>query len=313
MQKGGFSFGARGVVQPKLPYHKRALKPEQLLQKLRDNGLIVAPGKEKLALAYLRSIGAYRLKGYWHHLASPATKRFQGGVTFDAIVARCEFDRELRAATFTAIERLEVAIRAAIANLLSLRHSAHWFLQPSIFKPTRDWGLGQLIRKVEEEVRRSEGKRFIDHYFSRHDEPYLPPSWAISECVTFGLWSRTYSILRDSDDKKIICKRFAVDEPEVFKSWIHSLSVVRNLVAHHGQVLRVKLGVAPANYKKAGIRFGDPKSFFAIATVIQYLLRQTSLPNTWATDLETIFAKYPTVLPIELGFPAFWKSAPGWV
>ena len=288
------------------------MKPEHLLQKLRDSGLTIDPGTEGVVLDYLRGVGAYRLKGYWHHLTCPSTKRFQSGVTFSLIVARCEFDRELRAATFNAIERLEVAIRSAIANLLSLRHSTHWFLDPSIFKPTREWGLGQLIRKVEEEVRRSEGKRFIDHYFSKHDEPYLPPSWAISECVSFGLWSRTYSILRDANDKKIICKRFAVDEPEVFKSWIHSLAVVRNLIAHHGQVLRVRLGVAPANYKKAGIKFNDQKSFFATATIIQYLLRQTGLPNTWVADLEEIFMKYPTVSPAELGFPVSWRSEPGW-
>ena len=297
----------------KIPYEKKALTPEDLLKKLQDRGLVVAPGTEGLALDYLRGVGAHRLKGYWHHMAHPTTKCFNAGANFEQIISRCEFDRELRAATIDAIERLEVAIRSAIANLLSLKHSPHWFLEPKIFKPTREWGMGQLLRKIEDEVHRSDSKRFIDHYFSRHDEPYLPPSWAVSECVTFGLWSRTYSILRDPNDKKVICKRFGVDEPDVFKSWIHSLSVVRNLVAHHGQVLRVKLGVGPANYKKAGIKFRDQKSFFATATVVQYLLRQTKLPNSWVADLDRIFANYPSISPAELGFPATWKSEPGWV
>lgn len=300
------------MVPTKPSYQKKALTPEELLVKLSSRGLVVDSGTERLALEYLRGVGAYRLKGYWHHLADATTKRFADGTTFSEVIRRCEFDRELRAATIAAIERLEVAIRCAIANLLSLKHSPHWFLQPSIFRPTREWGLGHLIRKIEEEVHRSSGKRFIDHYFTKHDEPYLPPSWAISECVTFGLWSRTYAMLRDPNDKKVICKRFAVDEPDVFKSWIHSLTVVRNLAAHHGQILRVKLGVAPANYKKAGIKFRDQKSFFATATVIQYLLRQTRLPNTWVEDLEAIFSKYPSVSSSELGFPATWRSEPGW-
>jgi abortive infection bacteriophage resistance protein len=313
VQKAGFLFGSLNVTQPTVSYQKKASSPEFLLQKLEARGLNISQGTRTLALDYLRGVGAYRLKGYWFHLVDPVSKRFPPGASFDEVLARCDFDRELRAAAGAAIDRLEVAVRAAIADGLSLKHSPHWFLEPSVFKPTREWGMGQLIRKIEEEVRRAEGKRFVEHYFSKYDDPYLPPSWVISECVSFGLWSRTYSILRDVNDKKAISRRFSIDEPDVFKSWIHNLTVIRNLVAHHGQILRVKLGVAPANYKKAGIKFRDQKSFFATATVIQYLLRQTKLPNTWVADLDDIFAKYPSISPSELGFPASWKSEPGWV
>lgn len=312
VQKAGFLFGGQRVSQQKVSYLKKASSPEVLLQKLEDRGLVVSKCTKRIALDYLRGVGAYRLKGYWHHLVDASSQRFPSGSSFGQIIDRCEFDRELRAATAAAIDRLEVAIRTAIADALSLKHSPYWFLLPGIFKPTRDWGMGHLIRKIEEEVRRAEGKRFVEHYLAKYDEPYLPPSWAVAECVSFGLWSRTYSILRDVNDKKAISRRFAIDEPDVFKSWIHSLTVVRNLAAHHGQILRVKLGVAPANYKKAGIKFRDQKSFFATATVIQYLLRQTRLPNTWVEDLEAIFSKYPSVSSSELGFPATWRSEPGW-
>ncbi|MBQ1764248.1 MAG: Abi family protein [Aquincola sp.] len=296
----------------KVPFSKVAATPEQLLQKLKDRGLVVSAATEPMALAYLRGVGGYRLKGYWFHVVDPATKRFPAGYTFEQIAARCELDRELRAATIEAIDRLEVAIRTVMANYLSLRHSPHWFLNTAIFKPTRDWGVGQLIRKIEEEVRRAEGKRFVAHYFNRHDDPYLPPSWSISECVTFGLWSRTYAILRDAHDKKAISKRFGVDQVEVFQSWIHTLTVVRNVAAHHGQLLRVRLGVAPANYKSAGIKFADQKSFYAAATVVHFLLVQTGLPHRWKAELTAIFQRYPDVEPAELGFPAGWTTQPGW-
>jgi hypothetical protein len=49
-----------------------------------------------------------------------------------------------------------------------------------------------------------------------------------------------------------------------------------------------------------------------MATVIAYLLRQTRMPNTWISDLEAIFSRYPTVSPTDLGFPSTWKSEPGW-
>lgn len=296
----------------KLPFTKFASTPEELLQKLEYAGLIFSDVSRQQAHSYLRYVGGYRLKGYWFHLVDPSSKLFPSGCTFDDISARYEFDRELRAATISSIDRLEVAIRAVMANFLSLKHSPHWFLIPSIFKPTREWGIGQLVKKIEDEVRRATSKRFVEHYYSRHDEPYLPPSWVVSECVTFGLWSRTFAILRDGNDKKAISKKFGIDQVDVFQSWIHMLTVVRNIAAHQGQLLKVKLGVAPANYKSAGIKFTDQKSFFAAATVIQFMLNQTGLPHRWRQQMEGIFKKYPTVSISDLGFPVNWQSSPGW-
>jgi abortive infection bacteriophage resistance protein len=191
------------VAMAKSPFTKIAYTPAQILTKLVSQGLTVPAAYHKTAIDYLQHVGGYRLKGYWHHMLVPGTNQFSNGTTFSEIVDQCEFDRELRAATIAAIDRLEVSIRSSIANYLSLKHSPHWFLTPSIFKPNDKWGMGKLIQKIESEVGRSNQKSFIKHYNSQHDEPYLPPSWAITECVSFGFWSRTYAILRDNNDKKV--------------------------------------------------------------------------------------------------------------
>ena len=263
-------------------------------------------------MAYLNGVGAYRLKGYWHRAQDPVTKRFKAGFEFEDIRQCCELDREIRAATIEAIDRLEVAIRSGIADYLSLHHSPHWFLDPRIFKPTANAGMGQMIAKIEREVSQAKGKAFIAHYFQNHDDPYLPPSWAITECVSFGMWSRTFSILRDPTDKKGIAKRFGVDQADVFQSWIHALAVLRNVAAHHSQLLNTQLGVAPDGYRKANIAFRQPKSFYAVATVAHFLLRATKLPHRWKATLVSIFAAYPRVSPADLGFHPGWEHTPGW-
>lgn len=308
MQKAGFSCPK--VISVSLTtFTKSASNPSTLLTKLEGQGLQVAD--RSTALNYLQYVGGYRLKGYWHHLIDKATNQFPQGYNFTDIANRCEFDRELRAATIEAIDRLEVAIRSSIANYLSQKHGPHWFLKPSAFKPTKAWGLGQLLQKIESEVGRGKNN-FVKHYFSKHDDPYLPPSWSISECVSFGLWSRTYEILRDTNDKKAIAMKFNIDQPNVFASWIHAITVLRNVVAHHGQLLGNTQNVSPCEYKRLGIIFKDNKQFFALATVIQYMLTQTSLPNRWKADLKAIFDKYPTVNILEVGFPQKWESQPGW-
>jgi len=300
------------MVTNRTTFHKPAVSPERLLQKLEQQGVIVADEQRQSALNYMRFVGGYRLKGYWHHLVDPVTKVFPDGYRFEQIVCRCEFDRELRAITMAAIERLEIAVRVAMSNYLSLKHSPHWFLNGNLFRQGHRQGPADLVTKIESEVDRARDKAFVKHYFSRYNDPHLPPSWSVCECVTFGLWSRTYQLLKNPDDRKAISRRFSVEPTEVFESWIHTLTVVRNMVAHNGQLLRVKLGVAPRDYRKAGIRFSDSKSFYAVATVINFLLNETGLPQEWVGQLHGLFAKYPEIDLAEIGFPPDWSKQQGW-
>jgi abortive infection bacteriophage resistance protein len=295
-----------------VPFNKPASTPEQLLQKLERQGLVVDPVDRTTALNYLRFVGGYRLKGYWHHLVHPVTKTFPAEYNFRSLAERCEFDRELRAITIEAIERLEIAVRTSMANYLSVKHSPHWFLDDGLFKRDGRHGAAELIQKIEGEVERAKEKTFVKHYFERYSEPRLPPSWSICECVTFGLWSRTFQLLRDPNDRKAISKRFGISQPDVFQSWIHTLTVVRNLAAHNGQLLRVTLRVAPRNFHQERIQFNDPKSFYAAATVISHLISHTGLPHEWPAKLAALFAKYPGINIMEIGFPADWATRPGW-
>lgn len=314
MQKAGFLrlFIMQVATTVRVPFNKPASSPEQLLQKLEQQGLMVNAQTRQTALCYMLFVGGYRLKGYWHHLVDPVTKAFPDGYRFQQLADRCEFDRELRALTIAAIERLEIAVRAAMANYLSLKHSPHWFLDAELFKQSRHRGAADLVAKIETEVARARDKSFVKHYFSRYNAPHLPPSWSVCECVTFGLWSKTFQLLKNPDDRKAISRRFNIGPTEVFESWIHTLTVVRNLVAHNGQLLRVTLGVAPKNFRSAGIHFSDSKSFYAVATVISYLLNQTGLPHTWPDQLTALFAKYPEIDQEEIGFPLDWRSRAGW-
>lgn len=298
---------------PKATYTKAAQTPVQILDKLINQGLLVQTQAERdTAMCYLGFVGGYRLKGYWFHLINHQTKQFPTGTTFQNIVDRFEFDRDLRGLTTAVIDRVEVAVRCAMSNYMSIKHSPHWFLNTSLFRPTRDWKCGQLLSKIETEVGRATAKKFIAHYFDKYEEPYLPPSWAVSECVSFGLWSQTYRIFREPADKKAISMKFGVDQTDVFQSWLHAVSVTRNIAAHQGQLLRIKLPITPSNYKSKNIKFSDDKSFYSVVTVINYLLKSSGLPNNWRQDLQNLFARYPNIDPVELGFSLKWFNNPGW-
>lgn len=299
------------MTEPRV-YKKQPLPPEQILEKLKSNGLVVSDGQDVEAVAYIRYIGAYRLKGYWFELIDAASKRFPDGYSFNKLRDRYEFDNELRAITIAASDRLEVAVRAVMANHLSLKYTPHWFLNGKVFVQNKPRVLIRLREKISVEVDRSKDKRFVKHYFDHYDEPTLPPSWVISECVSFGMWSKAYSLLQDVNDKKAISNKFKIDKHEVFASWLHSLTVLRNIAAHNGRLIGNPLDVKPLHFKsrKFGVEIAnsDHKAFYSMATIISYLLEQTELPNTWASDIKALFERFPEISIKELGFPENWES-----
>ncbi|WP_416147653.1 Abi family protein [Pseudomonas sp. KU26590] len=118
-------------------------------------------GDDKIALNYISYVGHFRLKGYWYPLQDVAGKSFLPNTTFEQVVQRYECDREIRAIIMASVERLEVAVRTVICNLLSLKYSPHWYLKTEIFAPKGKVGLGQMLSKIEGEVERASSRLYI--------------------------------------------------------------------------------------------------------------------------------------------------------
>lgn len=297
------------VTKP--PFTKSAFTPQALLAKLKTQGLVI--NDDKIALKYISYVGHFRLKGYWYPLQDAASKNFLPSTTFEHVVKRYECDREIRAIIMESVERLEVAVRTVICNLLSLKYSPHWYLKTEIFAPKGKVGLGQMLSKIEGEVERASSRLYIKAYYDNYDDPYLPPSWAMSECVTLGTWSKIFAMLRDPTDRKVISSKFGITQLEVFESWLHTLTVLRNMAAHHDRFIDVRIGVSPTNLKLKQIKFADIKTVYASLTVIHVLLNATAFNGDFKARLESMEERYGAAHFQRMGFPEHWKTdARGW-
>ncbi|WP_281706614.1 Abi family protein [Corynebacterium argentoratense] len=77
---------------------------------------------------WLSNVSYYRLSGYWYgyRVLPPDTDpknpqrldSFVSGTSFSDVVALYEFDRKLRTLVHDALERIEVALRARVGELL---------------------------------------------------------------------------------------------------------------------------------------------------------------------------------------------------
>lgn len=111
-----------------MKYTKPALTDAQLLARWQAKGLTV-PDMSAAERA-LRFIGYFRLRGYALPLmqAAPGGRVFKPGTSFPDILARYELDRELRRITLGQLERIEVAVRTVISNVMSLQYGPFWYL-----------------------------------------------------------------------------------------------------------------------------------------------------------------------------------------
>ena len=294
-----------------MKFAKPALDLPALLAKLQARGLQVpAPA---LALHHLRFIGYYRLAAYAQHFQQPNLpgKPFLPGTTFEDVLGLYTFDRELRLLVIDAIERIEVAVRGSLVNVMSVRYNdPHWFMDGLRFDAKYNY-IGQLLAKVEKDTGGSK-EQFILHYKAKYTEPRLPPVWMMVENLTLGSLSHLFAGLLNAD-RKAIAAPFGCDE-HFLKSWLHSLTYLRNLCAHHARLWNRTFSIKPLIARKhiALLKPAQADRFYALAVVLFELIQVVSPGTGWHRHLKALLAAHPAIPLSTLGFPANWAQEPFW-
>ena len=297
----------------KTNYKKVPLTFEDQLALLKSRKLNV-PNEQK-AISYLQQISYYRLSAYF--LPYQAVKdNFNAGVTFEQIIDTYSFDRELRLLVFDCIERIEVAIRTQIIYSMALYYKdSHWQDNQSLFITPYYNKIGQLIDPyigLQTIISKAKTARtpevFIKHYITNYSSPSNPPSWMCLELLTVGELSNIYRGLKNNTDKKRIADFFDVHHT-VFTSWLHTLTYVRNLCAHHSRLWNRDLAIEPDKLlKPVGSWISPPfqnnKRTFYFICILKYLLLRVNPGNSLKDKLEVLFNKYPNI-PIQfMGIPS---------
>ena len=283
-----------------------------------ERGLIV--DDEDKTKHYLHQIGYYRLCGY----TLPFQKggdgndrhEFKHPVNFNTILDRYVFDRKLRLLLLDAIERIEVSIRASLSNSIAQNHSPHWYLNPALFNAEHNFDamINEVQRQIGHKAKTKEqlDKRdvYIQHYYDTYYSPEMPPSWMVFEAISFGAISRIFEGLYKSETGKL-CVPLKVNH-DTLSSWMHAISYVRNLCAHHKRVWNKQLTIKPAIARKHKEKFQGNERIYSIMVVVQILLDQVAPDNTWAERLSELLEEHPNVPLVNMGIPDNWRTKPFW-
>jgi len=263
---------------------------------------------------YLTHLNYYRLGAYWLPFeANHAPHEFKPGTNFDDVVSLYVFDRELRLLVMDAIERIEVSIRTQWAYHLSHTYGPHAHLEPSIFKSNEIHR--RCLTKLNEELGRSR-EVFISHYQNNYTDPALPPIWAVVEVMSLGQLSKWVSGLTHGQDRQAIAKNYGIDEI-VLTSFLHHLTIVRNICAHHSRLWNRRFGFQAKMPKKPiqlhqSLNPPHAKYLYNTLVILEHIMNIISPDHHWKTRLIALFEKRPVATPKAMGFPNDWQNRPIW-
>ncbi|MCM8597368.1 MAG: Abi family protein [Candidatus Accumulibacter sp.] len=303
-----------GFLLP-MKFTKPATDLDAQLALLRSRGMVISD--EARAKHYLRFIGYYRLSGYslpfQINYNADGSHRFLDGVGFDDVLDLYVFDRKLRLAVMDALERIEVAFRAVLSQSMSERHGAHWYMDATLFVPKyrHDKFLDVLKKDIGDDPAKALVRQtFIQHYYDKYSDPALPPSWMVFEVLSFGTVSQVFkNLLRDH--QKPIGKTFGLDG-SVLASWLHAITYLRNLAAHHQRLWNRAYTIKPIVANQYAAELADPIRFYAQAVMIEVLLKVVSPDTHWGERLAALLTEHPKVRADRLGFPADWQQRNLW-
>ena len=299
---------------PTRTYGKVALSADETLHRLWERGLRIDDRPSNLRT--LRSIGHFRLLIYMRRFQNPATKGFWPRTRFSDIVELYDFDRRLRSVTMDAIERIEVALRAALSNPLAIDHGSHWYVERDRFGDLPTYA--RVLNQITQECEAKKGLA-LTHYYQTYARPELPPVWLMCERLSLGALSRVFGAL-SMRDRKIAGRHIWPEIPDaLLVGWLQSWTDLRNACAHHSRLWGMKLTVSqPAKPIGRGLaRYASemalPDTFYARATMMKALLDPLGYGDEWREALRITLTGCDHVEPLaHLGFPAGWHLMPAW-
>jgi abortive infection bacteriophage resistance protein len=288
-----------------MQFNKPPLTYEKQLEQLIQRGLKVKDSQN--ALHYLEHLNYYRLAAYWWPFQSNVEQHtFKPGASFEKALDRYRFDRELRLLILDAIERIEVSLRTGWAYRIGHTYGSHGILDSNIFKiDSAKWRYQEQLCSLQLEVDRSK-EGFIAHFRENYDEP-IPPVWALVEVMSLGQLSKWFVNLKRRSDRQAIARRFRVDE-EVLCSFLHHLTFVRNICAHHSRLWNREftfIPKLPRHRPAALISQLNPRKKRRIYNTLQILAFFMDLlcPNhSWRKRLHDLIENQPDLMP-HMGFP----------
>jgi abortive infection bacteriophage resistance protein len=296
----------------KIPFQKAHTSTQDLVKLLQLRGLTIVDCVK--AERYIDFIGYYRLSAYMYPLLQMPKEqhRFKPNTTFDQVLMIYRFDKKLRLLIFNEIEKIEIAIRSSIVNIVSsMTGNPFWMTNPNYFIDTTKFH--HTITLINTELHRSR-EDFIIHFKQTYSDTY-PPAWILAEVLPFGVITNIFSNIKDARIKKRIAHKFGL-QISPFESWLTIISLTRNYCCHHARIWNKQNTIRPMLPNRImGSWITLPTDTLRIyfdLCIIKYFLNIISPNNDMKTKINTLLSSFPNIDITAMGFPQGWENEQLW-
>lgn len=304
------------IQMTKIHYTKPYYEPKDLVTLLKARGVII--NDDDKAANYIKSIGYYRLSAYMYpYLKDPKKSHcFRDNVSFDNdILMLYRFDKKLKMLLLNEIEKIEVAVRSAVINIGCKQiGDPFWITDVANFVDVVQFNSAKAF--FEREIRKSSNLDFIRHFQNTYLEN-MPPSWMLSDLLTFGKLTNIYNNIKLIGLKEDIAKYFGFKSIDVFKSWLEKILLTRNYCCHHKRVwnnVNCITTMLPRHSSGMGWLNSNVdirRTYFDIC-IIKYFIDRISPQNDMALKIRRLLSDFPKVPVADMGFPANWENEDLW-
>lgn len=306
-------------------------------------------GDRDAAEALLGRIGYYRLSGYWYPFRERdvdadgntiVRSTLRQGTTLATVCALYDFDRELRASMFDALEAVEVAIRFHVGHTLGRRdifaHRQPTALDPAFVsvtmpgQPTSDEPDSsrssddageptavaegaqpssrhqEWLERFDEQERRSQ-EAFAAHFREKYG-PHLPV-WVATEVMSFGTLAQLYAGAAQDDRERIaagldLIGKDGKGDAALLSNWLNHIRYIRNLCAHHSRMWNrsfdVELASAAHIPDLGHLTSKSQRRLFGTISVLTFLLARVVADSDWRIRVRSLILERTRDLSLDL-------------
>ena len=269
-------------------------------------------GDRDIMLELLRQVSCYRVRGYALHFnKSRNTNNPEYDCKFEDVVRLYRADRTLRRIVFTAIDPIEVRIRASWSHHIQTSYGPKGHLKSEIYKTLPSTGARQTRLFYNDLMTRLDSMEYLDLKIQ-----------PLSEKISFSFLSKFVGALKESEVRKIGVQ---FDFGDRLESILRQLSVVRNKCAHHARIwnfrpemiaeLRYHELDCSLNYGRARHQ-GGRTGIYNTLTLLAFMLKiiEPDLWQDWRDDLFRLMDTEPFKdLAVVMSFPGNWKKRSVWI
>ncbi len=278
---------------------KKFLTFEEQLQYIKNKGFIISD-KDK-CLDFLKNVNYYNISAYFTPFKTKGGK-YKSNIDFECIYKMHEFDRKIRVLIFSAIEEIELHLRAQLSYYHANNYGALGYLNSENYNKYHKHNC--FVEKIQKEcVKKNINNPIISHHQNKYDGKI--PIWVIIEFFSIGMLSKFYSDMK-TQDKKAIAKQVFDTSFIYLDTWLKCLTILRNKCAHYSRLYNTRFIVRP----KLNLSFNKKPYLFEQLIVLKNLYTSAKTwNNNFMISLSVLVEEYVEYINLEdIGFPENWKE-----